>query len=201
MHNSGEVWDGVIGNPERNLELLTGAPPTAQDLQSIVDEVVATQRGLVSAGNAVKGLQDRFATLQAQLQDRSDTESADLLKTAVELQQALVAAADKTSAALVTLVDHLSTATNVSGIAAELARMGNALTANTDTVASAIKTLVSTFKAYNDLLADFDGDPEQLRYWATQAARCLHFFGVHDGATSDTAGGFMPGTTPLAELQ
>jgi len=201
MHNKGQVWDGVVGNLEHNFALLSGeATPTAQDFRAVIDEIVATQQGLVAAGNAIKALQGQIANLQNQLQNQlqnpSDSESAEVVRAATDAQQALVTVADKTFATLTALAERLNAAVSSVKVAEELTRMSAALIANTNGTGDAIKVLADGLKARDDLLADFDGDLELARYWVIQALRCLQIFGSHE-KISDTTGGFVPNVQRL----
>ncbi len=195
--NDGAVWDGLLTNPQRNLELAQNQPVNGHDLQQVIGEVVATQRGLTSAGRVVQGLQTRVADLQTRL----DAQDRETLTALIDAQDNLAQAVDRAGAAWQGLLDRIAPA-DLTPIVQGLAGIKEAVSGNQAATADAIKALAEQLAgqlaARDELLADFGGDIDLARYWIVQAVRCLTLFGVFNGIT-DTTGGFSPGLLSLAE--
>jgi len=168
--NDGAVWDGLLTDPQRNLELAQNQPVNGHDLQQVIGEVVATQRGLTSAGQAVQGLQTRLADLQTRL----DSQDRETLTAVIDSQNALAQALDRAGAAMAGLLDRLAPK-DLTPLVQGLSGIQEAVAGNQAETADAIKTLAEQLAgqlaARDELLADFGGDLESARWWIEQARR------------------------------
>jgi len=168
--NPGETWDGLLGSPERSLAIAEGKPINGHDLQQVIAEVVATQRGLTSAGQVVRGLQIRLADLQTRL----DTQDRETLTALVSAQDNLAQAVDRAGAAMAGFLDQV-TLKDLTPIIQGLTGIKEAVSGNQAETAGAIKTLAEQLAgqlaARDELLADFGGDLESARWWIEQTRR------------------------------
>jgi len=176
---SDRIWSGALvdpADPERHLRRADGvdSPLSFMEIQTLIAEIVATQRGALAANEGVARLAAQLKEVAAQgaaQGDRTEHQGVILLQAVAILETltANVTAAGKAVGALLTrLTDQ-----------PDWTALANGLTANGDKTATAVKELCDRLavrdRERDELLAEF-GDVERLRYWIAFAARCRRMF-------------------------
>lgn len=175
------IWDGRL-NPSNDLRRAEGenVPPNSAELRKIVTEIIATQKGTMIANNAARDATDRLAALEGRL----DEESRAVLQAAIEGLQNLTAAVTAAGAAVGQLLSD--EVPDWSALAKGLATNSGATTQAVEKLCVRLEQHDARLEQCNrerdELLGEFDGDIQKLRYWISAAYHTRRLMARIDGA-------------------